>query len=68
MPHALRQLQAYLRACIDERLKSKCCGEVTGKPVYGDVFDEDLLEWALMADEVDTHELHGHCKQAMMMY
>ena len=57
--HALRHIEAYLTAFMITGFQTKECFLVTS--------DEVVLEWALMADKFDMHELCGHCERAMVM-
>ena len=82
-PHALRDIQAYLTAFVDERFRTKQAAMMSRHvedssvsmhlPIH-DVckgaksYDRMVLEWAVMADKFDMHELRGHCERAMMMY
>ena len=76
-PHALRQMQAYLVASMSDQHfsvtssaglighqqgESKSCSP-SGRP-----YDKAVLDWALMADKYDMHELRGHCDRAMVIY
>ena len=63
MPHALRHVEAYLTSFMETHFKTKKFGGLTGE-----TGDKVVLEWALMADTFDMHELCGHCERAMVMY
>ena len=80
-PHALRHIEAYLAAFMDEHFKVKISGGMTGgKEMYyeagrrrasyreGSLYIQTVLDWTLMADTYDMHKLLGHCERAMMMY
>ena len=34
----------------------------------GEIWDDVVLAWAVMADKFDMQELCGHCERAMVMY
>ena len=73
-PHALQQVQAYLIAFLDESLKvnEKWTGFV-GKSSLSDqqtgkLYENSLLDWALMADRYDMPKLCGHCERTMVQF
>ena len=64
VPHALRRVEEYLTAHMQACYDSKDCndGSISKK-----CSTERLLEWAIMADKFDMHDLCGHCERAMIM-
>ena len=75
-PHALRQMQAYLVASMSDQHFSVTSsaghqhqhGESKSCSPSGRSYDQTVLDWALMADKYDMHELRGHCDRAMAMH
>ena len=73
-PHALQQIQDYLIAFMDERLKvNEMWTEFVGMwslndRLTGKLYEKSVLEWAIMADKFDMHELCGHCECTMVKY
>ena len=63
VPHALQHVQTYLTAFMETRFKSKQCAGMIEESC-----DKVVLEWAIMAEKFNMHELCGHCERAMMMY
>lgn len=73
VPHALRQVQAYLTDFMDRKYRFKPCDGTTEKGKGSDFALRDtavktIVEWALMADRYDMHELRGQCEQVIMMH
>ena len=63
-PHALRHVEAYLRAFMGTFEKS-CV--MTAKAYDPDSCTfKDFMTWAVMAENFDMHELRCHCERAMM--
>ena len=52
-PHALRHVEAYLTAFMEEKRKD-------GSKISDDFACVRILEWAIMANKFDMHELCGH--------
>ena len=72
-PHAVRHAEACLTAYMDEHFPVKKCDGMAGY-YQGTTWAEVMphvhyvLEWALMADKFEMHELRGQCERAMLMY
>ena len=65
-PHVLRHIEAYLTAFMEANFSHMVLSVGnSGKP--GICTSRDLLEWAVMADNFDMHELRGRCERAMVM-
>ena len=74
-PHALRHVETYLVAYMDEHYqvkKSEMYYEASRRRAQyregSRPYLQAMVNWTLMAEKYDMHELLGHCERAMIMY
>ena len=74
VPHALRQVQAYLTTILEGHSQffevvhiTGCCKELC-KRATGRMYGRTVVDWTLMADKYDMRGLCGHCERVMVIY
>ena len=62
-PHALRHVDAYLRAFMDAHYTCKD----RSKRQEGGCCTAELITWAILADNFELHKLCGQCERTLMV-